>query len=137
MQTALKILVFIFGAVCVGIAFIHIAIGPSAIPGSVPVNATMDSEDRFYATMFLGFGTALIWCSRDLAARGGVFKVLLLVFFLGGIARCVSALQVGMPNEFFQMLWALELILPPVFWLWWRWCFGGGRTALSSEEERA
>ncbi len=137
MQTALKILVFIFGAVCVGIAFIHIAIGPSAIPGSVPVNATMDSEDRFYATLFLGFGAALVWCSRDLAARGGVFKALLLVFFLGGIARCVSALQVGMPNGFFQMLWALELILPPVFWLWWRRHFDGERAAPSSSEERA
>jgi hypothetical protein len=33
-----------FGLVCVGIALTHIAFGPGSIPGSVPVNATMDSE---------------------------------------------------------------------------------------------
>jgi len=120
MQTTLKYLTTILGITCIGIALTHIAIGPSAIPGSVPVNATMDSEDRFYATLFLGFGAALVWCSQNLRERGGVFKALLLVFFLGGIARVISAMQVGMPNELFQMLWALELILPPVLWFWWR-----------------
>jgi hypothetical protein len=103
-----------------GIAFTHIAIGPSAIPGSIPVNATMDSEDRFYATLFLGFGAAMFWCSQQLKERAGVFKALLLVFFLGGVARIVSAAQVGLPNEFFQILWALELILPPILWFWHR-----------------
>lgn len=98
----------------------HIAIGPAAIPGSVPVNPTMDSEDRFYATLFLGFGAALIWCSQNLSQRGRLFKLLLLVFFLGGIARLISALQVGLPNTFFQIMWAFELILPPVFWAWHR-----------------
>ena len=120
MAATLKILIAIFGIICMIIALIHIAIGPSAIPGSVPVNATMDSEDRFYATLFLGFRAALLWCSQNLGARGGVFQALLLVFFLGGVARCVSAIQVGLPNEFLQMLWALELILPPLFWFWWR-----------------
>jgi hypothetical protein len=58
-----------------------------------------------------------------LRERGGVFKALLLVFFLGGVARMVSAVQVGMPNEFFQILWALELILPPMLWFWWKKAF--------------
>lgn len=120
MQVTLRVLIAIFGLVCMGIAFTHIAIGPSAIPGSIPVNATMDSEDRFYATLFLGFGVAMFWCSQQLKERGGVFKALLLVFFLGGVARIISAAQVGLPNEFFQILWAMELILPPILWFWHR-----------------
>jgi len=124
MATTLKILIAVFGITCIGIALGHIAIGPSAIPGSVPVNATMDSEDRFYATLFLGFGAALFWCSQNLRERGGVFKFLLLIFFLGGCARIVSAIQVGPPNLFFQILWALELILPPIFWFWWQRAYG-------------
>ncbi|MEP2989280.1 MAG: DUF4345 domain-containing protein [Parasphingorhabdus sp.] len=118
-----KILIAIFGITCIGIALMHIAIGPSAIPGSVPVNATMDSEDRFYATLFLGFGAALVWCSQKLQQRGEVFKFLMLIFFLGGCARIVSAVQVGPPNLMFQILWALELILPPIFWYWHRKAF--------------
>lgn len=112
--------VALFGAVCCLIALAHITLGPAAIPGSVPVNATMDSEDRFYATLFLGFGAALIWCSRDLRARSGVFDALLLVFFAGGVARIVSWLAVGPPAPLFVFLGGVELVLPPLLWAWQR-----------------
>lgn len=121
---ALGWFVGLFGAVCIAIALTHIAIGPSSIPGSVPVNATMDSEDRFYATLFLGFGAALVWCSRELDERRGVFFALLAVFFLGGIARIISAVQVGLPNLMFQMLGLVELVLPVVLYWWHRRVFG-------------
>lgn len=120
MRKVLEALVMVFGVVCILIACLHIVLGPSSIPGSVPVNATMDSEDRFYATLFLGFGAALIWCSRGLRAREGVFGALLLTFLLGGIARIVSVLAVGWPNPLFIFLGSLELILPPLFWWWHR-----------------
>lgn len=116
MLRALSLFAALFGAVCVVIALAHIALGPAAIPGSVPVNATMDSEDRFYATLFLGFGAAMIWSSRALDRRRDVFGALLLIFFLGGIARIVSALAVGLPGTLFVLLGAVELLLPPVLW---------------------
>ncbi len=114
----LRILVMIFGAVCCVIALVHVAYGPSSIPGSVPVNATMDSEDRFYSTLFLGFGAALIWSAQDLIARRGVFHCLLVVFFLGGVARIISAIDVGLPNQLFQFLGLVELTLPIIFYFW-------------------
>lgn len=114
MKALLKGFVMLFGVVCMGIALVHIGYGPASIPGSVPVNATMDSEDRFYATLFLGFGAANIWCAQDLAARAGLFRALMLVFFLGGLARLVSAAQVGLPSALFMFLGSLELVLPPL-----------------------
>lgn len=53
MRRALQVFLALFGSVAIAIALLHIVFGPSAIPGSVPVNATMDSEDRFYATFFV------------------------------------------------------------------------------------
>jgi Domain of unknown function (DUF4345) len=106
----------LFGMVCVGIALAHIVFGPSSIPGSVPVNAVMDSEDRFYATLFLGFGAAHLWAARDLAARSGVVLALQAVFFLGGVARIISWLAVGPPSGLFGFLGALELLIPPLVW---------------------
>ncbi len=111
-------IVALFGAICCLIALAHIALGPSAIPGAIPVNATMDSEDRFYATLFLGFGIALIWCARDVAARTQVFGFLLAVFFAGGLARLLSVAAVGWPSPLFIFLGGLELALPPTLWLW-------------------
>lgn len=80
----------------------------------------MDSEDRFYATLFMGFGIALIWAAKDLAARSQIFYFLLAIFFAGGISRIISALMVEPPNLLFQLLGAVELILPPIFYLWHR-----------------
>ncbi len=117
MQSALKLLLALFGSVCAVIASVHVAFGPASIPGSVPVNAIMDSEDRFYAALFLGFGMAMIWVSRELNTRGGVLAALLAVFFLGGIARIISWLAVGQPSPLFMFLGSLELLMPPL--LWW------------------
>lgn len=118
MRGALRLMLFLFGAVCAAIAATHIAIGPAAIPGGVVTNAVMDSEDRFYATLFLGFGLAVIWCARDLQRRENVLGALLAVFFAGGIARLISLAIVGSPGALFLFLGGLELVLPPLFW-WW------------------
>ncbi len=120
MPRALSAVIVLFGLVCCLIALGHIVFGPAVIPGAVPVNANMDSEDRFYATLFLGFGGALVWCSRDLQDRGPVFGGLLATFFLCGVSRIVSAIAVGWPNDLFIVLGALELGLPPLFWRWRR-----------------
>ncbi|MDE2436259.1 MAG: MFS transporter [Sphingomonadales bacterium] len=109
-----------FGLVCCAIATAHIVLGPASIPGSVPVNATMDSEDRFYATLFLGFGIALMWCSRNLIARQRELGFLLAIFFVGGLARLVSIAVVGAPNGLFQFLTMVELVLPGLIWVWLR-----------------
>jgi hypothetical protein len=51
MKKVLQIFLGLFGVTAIFIASLHIVLGPLAIPESVPVNATMDSEDRFYATL--------------------------------------------------------------------------------------
>jgi hypothetical protein len=114
MRKALEGLILIFGLVCMAIACVHIAIGPSAIPGSVPVNATMDSEDRFYATLFGAFGVALLWCVKDVEQKSRVVYFLLATFFVAGLARVVSIAAVGLPDPFFVAMLALELVIPIV-----------------------
>jgi hypothetical protein len=123
MQNGMKWFVVLFGAVCAGIGMTHIVFGPSSIPGSVPVNATMDSEDRFYATLFVGFGLTLIWCAQNLAARKDAFFWLLIVFFASGLSRIVSMAQVGLPHPLFVFLTGVELVLPIGLWLWHRRAF--------------
>jgi len=118
MLRSLSLFAALFGLVCAGIALAHLAIGPHSIPGSIPVNATMDSEDRFYATLFLGFGLAVMWTSRDLRNRSRFFVALMAVFFVGGLARIVSFVVAGPPNVFFQAMTVLELVIPPASWLW-------------------
>jgi len=97
------------------ISLLHIVLGPASSPGSIPVNATMDSEDRFYATLFLAYGASLLWCIRDVEHKAKVVYFLMLTFFVGGLARIVSMFTVGLPNTFFIAMTSLELVLPFVF----------------------
>ncbi|MFO1083291.1 MAG: DUF4345 domain-containing protein [Reyranellaceae bacterium] len=123
MRAFLAFFVALFGAVCVAIGLAHIVAGPVVIPGSIAVNATMDSEDRFYATLFVGFGVALVWCSRSLATRAWPLGWLLAIFFAGGVSRLVSLWQVGLPHPLFQVLTVVELVLPVALWLLYRKAF--------------
>ena len=72
----------------------------------------MDSEDRFYATLFMAYGAVLLWCVKDLEQKGRVVWFLALAFFVGGLARLVSMAVVGPPNGFFIAMTVIELLLP-------------------------
>lgn len=115
MRKSLQILLGLFGLTVIGISLLHIVFGPSAIPGSVPVNATMDSEDRFYATIFLAYGIALLWYIQAVETKSKVVYFLMLTFLAGGFARLVSMAAVGLPHDFFIAMTVLELLLPFVF----------------------
>jgi hypothetical protein len=112
MKRALQVFSGLFGITAIIIALLHIVLGPPAIPGSVPVNATMDSEDRFYATLFAAYGAALIWCIRDIEQKSRTMYFLAATFFAGGLARLVSLALVGAPSGFFIAMTILELTIP-------------------------
>jgi len=112
MKKVHQVFLGLFGATAIIIASLHVILGPSAIPGSIPVNATMDSEDRFYATLFAAYGAVLLWCIRDIEGKGRVVYFLAFTFFVGGLARLVSMAAVGPPNTFFTAMTALELVIP-------------------------
>ena len=114
MRKALQIFLAMFGAIAIAIASLHIVFGPAAIPGSIPVNATMDSEDRFYATLFAAYGVALLWCVKDVEQKSRVVYFLLATLFVAGLARVVSIAAVGLPDPFFVAMLALELAIPVV-----------------------
>jgi hypothetical protein len=112
MKKSLQVLLAAFGITAIFIALLHMVLGPSAIPGSIPVNATMDSEDRFYATLFGAYGVALLWCIKDVEQKSRVVYALAATFLVGGLARLVSLAAAGPPNTFFLVMTGVELLLP-------------------------
>lgn len=121
MKKFLQIFLGAFAITDIFIATLHIILGPPAIPGSIPVNATMDSEDRFYATLFMAYGVALLWCIKDIERKSTVVYFLAITFFIGGLARLVSMAAVGLPSRFFIAMTVLELLIPCLMvFLQWR-----------------
>jgi hypothetical protein len=114
MKRNLQVFLALFGVSAILIASAHIVLGPSAFPGSIPVNSTMDSEDRFYATLFAAYGVALLWCIVDIERKSTFVYFLAATFFAGGLARILSLVAVGPPNAFFFTMMILELVIPVI-----------------------
>jgi hypothetical protein len=107
-----QIFLALFGVSVIVISALHVVLGPGAVPGSIPVNATMDSEDRFFAVLFLAYGMVLLWCVRAVEGKAKPVYFLAGTLLAGGLARLVSIAAVGPPNDFFLAMTALELLLP-------------------------
>lgn len=110
------------GFVLAGLLHVFLGLGADVmlgadIPASVLNDASLDSQNRFYGISFTVYGVLLWIASTDLARYSTLLRVLILLFFLGGVMRLVSIALKGWPSN---LVWALalsELVLPPV--LWW------------------
>jgi hypothetical protein len=72
-----------------------------------------DSELRFYSALWVAFGLFALRTAKDLEANLSPAKLLLAIFFLGGIGRVLSGLFIGWPDTLFVILMWMELSLPP------------------------
>lgn len=118
MEIVLRGLLAILGVSSIIISLAHIVMGPDAIPGAIAVNATMDSQDRFFAALFLAYGAAVLWFLRGWRDKLREIQLLVMVLFAGGLARLVSFVVTGPPHPFYIAMTIIELVLPlAVIWL--------------------
>jgi hypothetical protein len=106
-----------FGLICAGIGLAHLLFGTATIIGGGSVNATIDSDMRFFALLFAAYGLTFVWCAADLTTRGRVANVLGVVFFAGGLARLLAWAVTGQPNWFYVLMIPVELVIPLVNYL--------------------
>lgn len=117
MENALRWLTLVSGIAVVGISSTHIVLGQSWLPDTQEVTASIDSQHRFYTSLFMPYGAALIWVSQSIRARLWALNIVLAALFLGGVARAVSVVVAGLPHPFFVGLWAAELAVPPLVYV--------------------
>ncbi|MGW2407397.1 DUF4345 domain-containing protein [Streptomyces sp. NPDC001739] len=118
MDRVLRWLVWAMGIACVAIGAFHLVLGIASVPGEGTAGATVDSRERFYNAVFLGYGLAWMWAARQSPVPAKAVRALAGIFLLGGIGRLLSLAVHGPPQWFQVPLTVLELVLPPVyFWL--------------------
>ena len=103
----------------------HVIWGPGAdvllgaeLSSAALSDPVLDSQNRFYGTTFIGYGGLLFLCATDVRKYATVFSLVSGFIFLGGVARLISAVQVGLPPPLVIGLIASELIGIPVV-VWW------------------
>jgi hypothetical protein len=116
--TTLRALMLVMGVACAGIGVVHLALGIDSVPGEGSAGATVDSRERFYGAIFLGYGLAWVWAARTRPISPTAVRWLAGIFLLGGVGRLLSLAVHGEPHWFQIVLTVVELVLPPVyFWL--------------------
>jgi hypothetical protein len=115
----------LFGMICVAVGLLHVVLGLGAdnllgagLGRETIANASLDSQNRFYGAAFMLFGVVAWICSNDLKQHALLFRLTMLMFFIGGVARLISAAIYGSPSLLIQLLAVSELALPPLM-IWW------------------
>jgi Domain of unknown function (DUF4345) len=119
----LRLALRIMAVGCLVPGLIHVLLGVAGdgiIGGPVPaiIDPTLDSQNRFYGASFLLYAALLWLCANDVRRHAGILRLLLAVFFMAGMARGLAFLAHGAPSWQVTALWASELVLPPLLWVW-------------------
>ena len=97
-----------------------VVFGSEIVRGAGASNASVESELRYYAVFYVGFGVFLWSLAPDVARRARELRWAAALLFCGGLARLVGVVVDGWPEADYVVLMAVELVLPWVLVLWQR-----------------
>jgi Domain of unknown function (DUF4345) len=89
-----------------------------ALPKSALEDPSLNSQMRFFAAIWFGFGLMLWVAAGDPVRYSTWFKLMGWILILSGIGRLISTIQFGLPVPPFVAAMVLELAGVPLL-LWW------------------
>lgn len=117
LRTALQALLVALGSVAFVAGLVTVFTGTDGMPGDSRATPNVESELRFYATFWTGFGVLALHAARRPERETTLLRALALFLFLAGLARALAWLATDRPDTPFLVLMALELTLP-LFIVW-------------------
>jgi Domain of unknown function (DUF4345) len=81
-------------------------------------NPSLNSQNRFYGTSYMLYGILLWLCAQNLTRYVVIFRLLLVMTFIGGLSRILSLFLHGWPSHAIVALAASELFIPPILYAW-------------------
>lgn len=94
----------------------------AGLAASPPIDAVLDSQVRFLGAIWLGFGSIMLICLRDIHRDGPIIQTCFGVLVLGGFGRVASLVIHGAPANmtgsiFVGVALMIELFLVPAVWI--------------------
>jgi Domain of unknown function (DUF4345) len=82
---------------------------------------SLNSQLRFFAAIWLGFGFMVWHATSDLTKHAAWFRLMCFALILSGVGRLISLIQFGIPAAPFVVATIIELVVIPLVLLWhWR-----------------
>src|SRR6185503_16837685 len=101
MRRTLQILLAMIAAIlCVRFAFPGVILGGAYVaPGAAGRVPLLDSEVRFLFALALAPAALLVWLIPQVERQLTVVRIIAIVTVLGGLARLLSVVRVGLPDS--------------------------------------
>ncbi len=87
------------------------------IPGA-EISAGPDGQYRYLSAIYLGFGFLILWIQFRLDTEIQLFRILISIVFVAGLARAAAIVVYGLPDASLLLATAFELVFPPILIIW-------------------
>lgn len=111
-------LIAVLALIPIGAGLAGIILGPRFLGVDAPWPTDLDSHLRFLSGVFLVVGLAWWSCVPDIARKGPRLRLLVLMTFVGGLARLFSLAHAGPPSVGHLGGLAMELVVAPLLVVW-------------------
>jgi hypothetical protein len=114
----LQALFGVLGVVPILTGLYAVLAGPGGQVDGEAVNASVESEFRFFASLWIAFGAAALWVAPRVDRETALVRLLAGILFSAGLARAIAWIAAGTPHWSYLVLLGLELLLPPLIVSW-------------------
>ena len=116
----LRVALVVAGCIPTATGIASMARGTSIVRDAGPVAPGVDSEHRYYAAFWTALGPVLWHTALHPERHRARIDAMAATVFAGGVARLLSARQVGAPHPTYRVLTVAELVLPVAVTGWQR-----------------
>ncbi len=110
---ALRAGLYVGGVVATAAGLHTVVVGARSVPGRGTTDPSVESELRFYAAFYVGYGLVALRVAPRADRDTTAVRALAGVLFLAGLARAGGWVAVGKPHPAQRALLAIELAAPP------------------------
>ena len=116
-MVAFRILSFLIGFIPLWFGVNGLLFGAAEHMGGDPFTTAMDNQYRYLSGVYIGVALMIFYSAGDIRKRAKLFRFAMLFFFIGGRARAVSYLTVGVPPTE-QVAGMIVELLSPLLLFW-------------------
>lgn len=114
----LRVVLGVLGLVPMLIGIMGISSGLDRLVPDCEFSSDSDGQYRYLSAIYLGFGGLIIWIQSRLENEKQLFRILITMVFIAGVARAASILTFGLPGTPVLLALVFELIFPPIILIW-------------------
>lgn len=114
----LRILLGVVGLVPIFLGTMGILSGLERLLPDADFSSAADGQYRYLSAIYLGFGCMIIWIQSRLESEVVLFRIMMAMVFVAGIARALPLFEQDLPGFRILVALAFELVAPPLLVIW-------------------